>query len=71
MAKLLGGVDRVNLLERKLFKEQVRKELLDEFKQYEVGLAHNGVIAAYKTASWEGHIFVIPEDKYQEWIDAD
>ena len=51
---------------RGIFKEQIRKELLDEIGTYEVGLAHNGEILATKTTEWSGHVFVIPYEKYKE-----
>jgi len=59
----------VNLSERRLFREQLRKELIDEFKKYEVGQAYNNHILANKTTLWNGRIFVVPEDKYKEWVE--
>ena len=60
----------MNLLERKLFKEQIRKELLAEIETYQVGLANDGDIIATKNTEWSGHVFVIPEDKYKELFET-
>lgn len=54
-------------IERRLFKEQIRKELLDELNQFKVGLAYNGELFALKSSDkWAGFIFIIPEEKYRE-----
>ncbi|KKN70437.1 hypothetical protein LCGC14_0431320 [marine sediment metagenome] len=54
-------------LTRRLLIEQTRKEILDKIKQYQVGFVSNGNIMATKTSDkWDGFIFVIPKEKYQE-----
>jgi len=54
------------LLARRLFKEQIRKELLDEIKGYKVGYALDGEIFTNRGGKLEGYIFAIPEEKYKE-----
>ena len=51
---------------RQLLIDQIRRETLDNLKQYLVGRGHNGVITALKSAELDGYIFVIPDDKYEE-----
>ena len=58
-------------LARRLLIEQTRKEVLDILEYYEVGFATKGNIIATKTGTWQGHIFVIPEEKYQELFKED
>ena len=55
-----------DILARRLFKVQIRKELIDKIKQYQVGWVHNGEIIATKTLKWDGYIFLIPDEEYQE-----
>lgn len=50
---------------RRLFKEQIRKELIDEIREYQVGLVYNGGMFASKNSdNWNGYLFVIPNEKY-------
>ena len=57
----------IDLVARRLFKEQIRKELIDELRGYQVGLMRNGSIIATKTSKIsDGYLFIIPGDKYQE-----
>ena len=58
-------------LERRLIIEQTKKEVLDEIKKYLVGFALDGDMMATKTATWQGHIFVIPDEKYRELFKED
>lgn len=53
-------------IERRLLIEQTKKEVLDEIKKYQVGLAVGGKIFSTKAAKWQGCIFVIPDEKYDE-----
>ena len=62
----------MDIMERKLLIEQVRKELMETLKQYEVGLCiHGEMIAKKNSGDWDGFIFVIPEDKYEELVGAE
>jgi len=55
------------IMARKLFKEQIRKELLEEIGKYQIGVVFNGEMLVKKTSDIEnGHIFIIPDDQYQE-----
>uniref|UniRef100_A0A6M3LJ31 Uncharacterized protein n=1 Tax=viral metagenome TaxID=1070528 RepID=A0A6M3LJ31_9ZZZZ len=54
------------LLARRLFKEQIRKELLDEIKGYKIGYVLDGAIYTYRGGKLEGYILAIPEEKYNE-----
>ncbi len=57
----------VDLVARRIFKEQIQKELLEEISGYMVGWVHNGeMIATKKSDNWSGYIFVIPDEKYKE-----
>ncbi len=59
----------MNILERRLFKEQIRKELMDELLAYRVAWANDGnIIATRNSSDWNGHVFVIPDDKYEELL---
>lgn len=59
---------RDNILARRLFKEQIRKELIDELREYQVGWVHNGEMIATKTSdTWNGHILVIPNEIWNKW----
>ena len=59
-----------DIIARKLFREQIRKELLDELMKYKVGLIHEGQMVARKSSdTWDGHIFVIPNPQYNELFD--
>ena len=64
----------MDIMERKLLIEQVRKETLDNLKQYQVGLCRKGVIIAPKESKdsedWDGFLFLIPEEKYKELKDG-
>lgn len=52
---------------RRLLIEQVKKEVLADILQYQVGWCHNGEMLTTKTSGeWQGYIFVIPDDKYPE-----
>ena len=53
-------------LTRRLLIEQTRKEILDEIRKYQVGWAQDGAITTKRSGDWNGIIFVIPEEKYQE-----
>ena len=57
-------------LSRRLLIEQTRKEVLDEIKKYEVGVATGGNILSTKTIEWQGRIFVIPEEIWKNWNEA-
>jgi len=51
------------VLARRLFKEQIRKELIDEIGKYQVGWVSDGEMIATKTSElWSGYIFVIPDE---------
>ena len=55
------------IMARQLFKEQIRKELLDEIEKYQIGMVFNGEMLAKKTSDVRnGHIFIIPDEQYQE-----
>lgn len=57
----------MDITQRKLLIEQIKRETLDSLKQYQVGWCHNGEMLATKNSkSWQGFIFVIPDDKYRE-----
>jgi len=51
---------------RRIFKEQIRKELLDEIKKYRIGLAYNGEMMVGNKPFVNGYLFIIPDEKYQE-----
>ena len=61
----------MDIMERKLLIEQVRKELMETLKQYHVGFYHKGnMITTDDPDRWNGYLFVIPEDKYKELKDG-
>ena len=56
-----------DILARRLFKEQIRKELLDELRKCIVGFVGDGEITATKNSnSWNGYLLIIPDEKYYE-----
>ncbi len=59
-------MNKEQLLERGIFKEQIRKELLDELKGYSVDWAENGEIIALRDCDWNGYVLIIPKEKYKE-----
>lgn len=57
-----------DILARRLFSEQIRKELIAEIKQYRVGWVHDGEMIATKNSdTWNGHILVIPDEIWDKW----
>ena len=61
-----------DLTARRLFKEQIRKELLEELRGYQVGLVQSGSMIALKTlAIPDGFFFIIPTEKYKELFRED
>ena len=61
----------MEIIERKLLIEQTRKEVLDELKQYTVGVVIDGEMFANQKknlAEWDGHLLVIPREKYDEFF---
>ncbi len=58
-------------LERRLLVEQTRKEVLDEIKEYEVGFAVHNQVVLTKTGDWNGYLFVIPDEKYNELFEPE
>lgn len=57
-----------DIVARRLFREQIRKELIDEIRKYQVGLVYNDEMFATKTSdTWNGYLFVIPNEVWKEW----
>ena len=58
---------REDLVARRLFKAQIREELLAELKKYQVGFVANGIMMAIKDVDISnGVLFIIPEEQYRE-----
>ena len=57
---------------RRLFREQIRKELLDEIQSYKVGFIINGEILFTRSTKFgDGILLIIPKDKYLELFEED
>ena len=58
-----------DILARRLFKEQVRKELIDEILKHEVGVVFGGrMFAALTSDIRNGHMLIIPDEQYRELV---
>ena len=52
--------------ERQRLVAQTKEEMLTKLRQYEVGICHDGDLVIKRDSNIDGHLFIIPFDKYEE-----